>query len=205
MQTQRNYRRVYQKDPSSKNSILRWKKNFLETGSIIDKCSGCLCTSDAECVRETFLLNLRGSVRSTATELNLPISAVYKVIKKRLRLFTYKVRIAQALELDDRPRRMAFATDMPRRIEDDAEFLNHIIFSDKACFHLFGTANFHMCTYGDLTPPYEYCELRRDSSKVIVWRGLMYDCIIGLSFLLKRHSYLLFALIYWKISYFHGL
>ncbi|KFM57555.1 hypothetical protein X975_18175, partial [Stegodyphus mimosarum] len=123
-QKQRNCRRIYQKDPPSKSSILRWKKNFLETGSIADKKrSGRPCTSDfdVERVRETFLRNPRRSVRSAARELYMPISTVYKVIKKKLRLHEYKVQIVQVLEPDDRPRRMAFATDMLRRIEDDAE------------------------------------------------------------------------------------
>ena len=55
---QRNCRRIYQKDPPSKSSILWWKKNFLETGSIADKKrSGRPCTSDfdVERVRETLL------------------------------------------------------------------------------------------------------------------------------------------------------
>ncbi|KFM68849.1 hypothetical protein X975_25329, partial [Stegodyphus mimosarum] len=146
MQTQRNCRRIYQKDPPSKSSILRWKKNFLETGSIADeKRSGRPCRSDfdVECVRETFLRNPRRSVRSAARELDMPISTVYKVIKKKLRLHAYKVQIVPVLEPDDRPRRVAFVTDMLRRIEDDAEFLKRIMFSDEASFHLSGIVNRH--------------------------------------------------------------
>ncbi|XP_035232211.1 uncharacterized protein LOC118204000, partial [Stegodyphus dumicola] len=138
MQTQRNCRRIYQKDPPSKSSILRWKKNFLETGSIANKKrSECPCTRDfdVERVRETFLHNPRRSVRSAARELDMPISTVYMVIKKKLRLHAYKVQIVQVLEPDNRPRRM----DMLRRIEDDAEFLKRIMFSDEASFHLSGT------------------------------------------------------------------
>ncbi|XP_035210502.1 uncharacterized protein LOC118184885 [Stegodyphus dumicola] len=146
MQTQRNCRRIYQKDPPSKSSILRWKKNFLETGSIADKKrSGLPCTSDfdVERVRETFLHNPRRSVRSAARELDMPISAVYKVIKKKLRLHAYKLQVVQVLEPDDRPRTMAFATDMLRRI-DDAEFLKRIMFSAEASFHLSGIVNRHV-------------------------------------------------------------
>ncbi|KFM59997.1 hypothetical protein X975_01287, partial [Stegodyphus mimosarum] len=62
----------------------------------------------------------------------MPISTVYKVIKKKLRLHAYKVQTVQVLEPDERPRRMAFATDMLRRIDDDAEFLKRIMFSDEA-------------------------------------------------------------------------
>ncbi|GFT40695.1 DUF4817 domain-containing protein [Nephila pilipes] len=87
--------------------------NILETVSIVDKKhSRRPCTShvDVERVIETFLLNPRKPVRSAATELNKPISTVYKVIKKRLRLHSYKVQIIKALEPDDRTKRMAFVT-----------------------------------------------------------------------------------------------
>ncbi|GBM65892.1 hypothetical protein AVEN_23925-1 [Araneus ventricosus] len=102
-QTQRNYRRVYQKDPPSRNSILQWKKKFLETGSVLNKkIPRRPCKSDVERVRETFLHSPRRSVRSLARELNMPVSTVHKVLRKRLRLYAYKVQIVQALEPDDR-------------------------------------------------------------------------------------------------------
>ncbi|XP_071037890.1 uncharacterized protein [Parasteatoda tepidariorum] len=109
---------------------------------------------DVERVRQTFLDNPRRSVRSAARELDMPISTLYKVIKKQLRLHAYKVQIVQGLEPDDRPRRMAFATDMVGRIEDDADFLKHIMFSDEASFHVSGIVNRHnVRIYGDLKTP----------------------------------------------------
>ncbi|GFS90413.1 uncharacterized protein NPIL_137751 [Nephila pilipes] len=73
----------------------------------------------------------------------MPISTVYKAIKKRFTLYTYKVQIVQALGPDDRPMKVVFATYMIRNLEDDAELLNRIMFSDEACFHLSDIANCH--------------------------------------------------------------
>ncbi|XP_071043842.1 protein GVQW3-like [Parasteatoda tepidariorum] len=182
VQAQRNCRRIYQKDPPSKSSILRWKKNFLETGIIADKKrSGRPCTSDfdVERVRRTFSDNPRRSVRSAARELDMPISTVYKVIKKQLRLHAYKVQIVQGLEPDDRPRRMAFETDMVRRIEDDAEFLKLIMFFNEASFPVSGIVNRHNVRIWGSENPREYCEIQRDSPKVNVWCGLMHNKVIG--------------------------
>ncbi|KFM62664.1 hypothetical protein X975_23064, partial [Stegodyphus mimosarum] len=176
MQTQKNCRRIYQKDPPSKSSILRWKKNFLETGSIADKKRfGRPCTSDFDVqrVRETFLHNPRRSVRSAARELDMPISMVYKVIKKKLRL--QKVQIVQVLEPDDRPRKMAFATDILRRIEDAAEFLKRIMFSDEASFHLSGIVNCPNVRIWGSETPHEYREAQRDSPKHEHIRALVSD------------------------------
>ncbi|GFT81958.1 uncharacterized protein NPIL_153741 [Nephila pilipes] len=69
------------------------------------------------------------------------VSTVYKVIIKRVRLHACKVQIVEALEPDDRSRRMAFTTDILMRIEDGAEFLNCIMFSSEAWFHLSVIAN----------------------------------------------------------------
>ena len=76
----------------------------------------------------------------------MPISTVYKVIKKKLRLHAYKNQIVQVLKLDDRLRRMAFATDMLRRIEDNADFLKRIMFSDEASFYVSSIVNcYNVC------------------------------------------------------------
>ncbi|KFM67649.1 hypothetical protein X975_03945, partial [Stegodyphus mimosarum] len=78
-----------------------------------------------------------------------------------------------------RPSRMAFATDMLRRIEDDAEFLKRIMFSDEAYFHVFGIVNRHNMRIWGSENPFEYREAQRDSPKVNVWCGLMHDRVIG--------------------------
>ncbi|XP_035211197.1 uncharacterized protein LOC118185425 [Stegodyphus dumicola] len=117
------------------------------------------CTSDfdVERVRETFFHNPRRFVRSAARELDMPISTVYKVIKKKLRLHAYEVQI-EVLEPDERPRRMAFATDMLRRIEDYAEFLKRIMFPDEASFHLSGIINRHNVRISGSENSHEYRE-----------------------------------------------
>jgi transposase len=65
-QMQRNFRTHYQKDPPSRNSIIDWKKKFLETGSVSKKSSGRPSTSndDAECVREALARTPRKSLRT---------------------------------------------------------------------------------------------------------------------------------------------
>ncbi|GBM89284.1 hypothetical protein AVEN_88452-1 [Araneus ventricosus] len=85
-QTQRNYRRVYQKDLHRETvSILQWKRKFLETGSVLNKKSPgrhCRNDVDVESVRETFLHSPQRSMRSAARELDMPVSTVHKVLRK---------------------------------------------------------------------------------------------------------------------------
>ncbi|KFM64619.1 hypothetical protein X975_07091, partial [Stegodyphus mimosarum] len=53
---------------------------------------------------------------------------------------------------------MGFATDMLRRIEDDAELLKGIMFSDEASFHLSVIANCHNVHVWGFENPHEYRE-----------------------------------------------
>ncbi|KFM59228.1 hypothetical protein X975_23270, partial [Stegodyphus mimosarum] len=81
---------------------------------------------------------------------------------------------------------MASATDMLRRIDDDAEFLKRIMFSDEASFHLSGIVNRHNVRIWGSENPHEYREAQRDSRKVNVWCGLMHDRVIGPFFFTEK-------------------
>lgn len=74
-------------DPPSRNSILQWKKKFLESGSVLNKNnSGHPPTTgvDVESVRETFLHRSRSSVRSAEKQLDISVSTVHKVLGKKI-------------------------------------------------------------------------------------------------------------------------
>ncbi|KFM75908.1 hypothetical protein X975_13916, partial [Stegodyphus mimosarum] len=81
---------------------------------------------------------------------------------------------------------MAFATDVLRSIENDAEFLKRIMFSDEASFHLSGIVNRHNVRIWGSENPHEYREAQRDSSKVNVWCGLIHDRVIGPFFFTEK-------------------
>ncbi|KFM58603.1 hypothetical protein X975_04675, partial [Stegodyphus mimosarum] len=81
---------------------------------------------------------------------------------------------------------MAFATDMIRRVEDDAEFLKRIMFFDEASFHLSGIVNRHNVRIWGSENPHEYPEAQSDSPKVNLWCGLMHDRGIGPCFFTEK-------------------
>ena len=107
---QRKFRNEFGQDPPHTNSIKKWFKNFMETGSILDrKRSGrpSIDEDTVDAVRVAFHRSPRKSVRVASNELAIPRSTVHKVLHKRLRLHAYKLQIVQALKPDDRPRRAA--------------------------------------------------------------------------------------------------
>ena len=175
------FRNEFGQDPPHTNSIKRWFKNFMETGSILDRKRSGRPSIDEEtvdAVRVAFHRSPRKSIRVASNELAIPQSTVHKVLHKRLRLHAYKLQIVQALKPDDCPRRAAFAEEILQRIDDDNGYLNSVCFSDEATFHVSGKVNKHNIRIWGLQNPCEVLERERDSPKINVWCGLMHNQII---------------------------
>ena len=82
VQTQRNYRSKYGRDPPSRPSIRLWHKKFMKTETVFDtRRSGRPRTSEEsiERVRQAFQRSPMKSIRIAARQLKLPRSAVHRV------------------------------------------------------------------------------------------------------------------------------
>ena len=82
VQTQRNYRSKYGRDPPSRPSIRLWHKKFMETETVFDtRRSGRPRTSEEniERIRQAFQRSLMKSIRTAARQLELPRSTVHRV------------------------------------------------------------------------------------------------------------------------------
>ena len=82
VQTQRNYRSKYGRDPPSRPSIRLWHKKFMETRTVFDtRRSGRPRTSEEniERVRQAFQRSPMKSIRTAARQLELPRSTVHRV------------------------------------------------------------------------------------------------------------------------------
>ena len=88
VQTQRNYRSKYGRDPPSCPSIHLWHKKFMDTGTVFDTRRWRSKTSEKniERVRQAFQRSPIKSIRTAARQLELPCSTVHKVLHKNLRL-----------------------------------------------------------------------------------------------------------------------
>ena len=53
---------------------------------------------------------------------------MHKVLHKRLPLHAYKVQLVSELKPHDRPQREAFATEILSRIDEDNDYLKHVVF-----------------------------------------------------------------------------
>lgn len=73
------------------------------------------------------------------------------------------VQIKHEIKNTYRPKRVAFAVDILGNIDDDARYLERIVFTDEATFHVNGVVNRHNCRIWGSEQPNEVFEYVRDS------------------------------------------
>ena len=64
-----------------------------------------ISAENIESVRQAFIRSPMKSIRTAARQLELPPTTVHKVLRKRLRLYAYKVQMLQRLQPNDKPKR----------------------------------------------------------------------------------------------------
>jgi len=137
---QRAFKPKFNVDPPTSKSILKWHRNFIERGYICDQRKGhsgrpSVSEQVFDHVRESSLHSPGKSTRRTSQQLKVPQIAVNKILRKRSRLYPYKLRFVQKLHPEDKKTRHAFCGNLRALIENDDELLTKIIFSDEATFH----------------------------------------------------------------------
>jgi transposase len=123
---QRMFRLQYKKAAPHRNTILQWMNAFRETGSVQKLHGGGrrVTEEQLEQVRESFTRSPRKSLRRGARELQIPCSTLQRILRKRLRLYAYKVQLLHEIKANDKPLRFKFATKMLDHIDDDPRFLS---------------------------------------------------------------------------------
>lgn len=188
-QTRRNFLTSFNREPPSRPTIRQWHRKFMQTGSVLhQKGAGRPRTSEenVERVREAFHQSPKKSVRTASRQLQMPRSTVHKVLRKVLKFKAYKVQLLHEIKANDKPKRMEFAVYMLDRIVNEGAFLKNILFSDEATFHVSGLLNRHNCRIWGSEHPHEIREIERDSPKLNVWCGVMYERIVGPFFFAER-------------------
>ena len=72
--------------------------------------------------------------RTLSRELKLSTTSVWRILRKELKKFAYKIQMKQAQTPKNREQRLEFSNNIADRIEADPEFLKKIIFSDEPIF-----------------------------------------------------------------------
>ena len=178
---QRAFRREYGHEPPCKQSILRWYRQFKDTGCLCKgKSTGRPTVPDetVERVRESFVRSPQKSTARGSRELGIPQQTVWKILRRRLKFKSYRVQLLQHLEAEDYGRRLQFCTTMQEALEDE-DFAAKLIFSDECTFHLSGVVNRHNVRIWGSQNPRAFVMLVRDSPKVNVFCAMSQTKVYG--------------------------
>lgn len=178
---QRAFRRKYQQEPPCKQSILRWYRQFRD--------SGCLCKRKStgrpqvtdetvERVRETFVRSPQKSTARGSRELGLPQQTVWKVLRRRLHFKPYRIQLLQHLKVEDYGLRLQFCTTMQEAMMDE-DFAAKLIFSDECTFHVSGVVNRHNVRIWGTENPHAFVTFERDSPKLNVFCAMSHRKVYG--------------------------
>ncbi|GBM71394.1 hypothetical protein AVEN_248593-1 [Araneus ventricosus] len=89
------------------------------------------------------------------------------------------MQIVQKLRPNDRPQHVSFAVKMLSRIKNEHYFLNRIIFSDEAIFHVSNKVNKYNCRIWGSENPHAVQEEERNGPKINIWCALSHDTVTG--------------------------
>lgn len=157
-------------------------RKFRETGSVLDKQRSGRPSVDEDTktvILAKVVASPKKSLRRTSTELGIPKSTIHKMLKL-YKFHPYKIQLLQNLNDDDYDRRSEMCEWFIAQIHDNHTFLNDIMFSDEACFHVSSEVNKQNMRYWSQDNPHWMRDDKiQGSPKVTVWCGLWGVRLIG--------------------------
>jgi hypothetical protein len=125
------FRTAYGKEAPSRKAIYDWHNKFITTGCLCSRNrNGCPGVSEenVQRVTETFGRSSKKSMRRASRELQMPVTTVWKVVRKKFFMKPYKIHLLHMLKEDDKAKRFQFCCELQEAEEDD--IVNRLIFSD---------------------------------------------------------------------------
>ena len=157
--------------------IKKWHKNFQEK-SIVTPKKMRPQKVDRQLILQQIEREPKQSLRRIGNELEVSYSTVRRCLRKE-GFRNYRPQIVQALNETDKVARVNFAQLILDTSSSSPNFMERIMFSDEAIFHLEGGVNTHNCSHWSKTNPKWLIEKSLNSQKVMVWAAIGVPGIIG--------------------------
>ncbi len=169
----------------AKSVIQRLVAKFEKTGSVHDDKRGKMGLKQSartletvEHARQIWKESPAESVHRIAQEAGVSKSSLHHIVKEKLNLYTYKIKILQTLTPFSKQRRLAFAENFCAYLAEHPNTLPHIWFSDEAHFWLSSHLNKQNCRIWSENPhAFKTTELH--PKWMTVWAVLSAKGVIG--------------------------
>lgn len=185
------FRRLFPQDTPPNNSTIQDSvKKFREHGTVQNLHKGragrpstSTGPDNIERVRELILDNPTISLRRASQVLDISQASVYRIIKKKLKLYPYKIQVYQELTDYDMSRRLDFAREMIDMIVSGTIKTKRIWFSDEAHFWMTGYVNKQNYRFWGSENPRIFETTTLKPQRITVWCAMCEYGIIGPIFL----------------------
>ena len=185
IQVQWNFRCKYGRKPFAQPTIQAWHKNFIETGSGLQrKGTGQpqISGEEIESVQAAYTRSPRNSYKS-----HTPLFTKFCIETCDFMHIKYSYCKPLSQKISHNEKNLQW--QCWNWLDSDPRFLKHVCFSDKSTFHISGLLNRYNLRIWGLENPHDTCELERDSPKLNVWCGIMHNKVIGLFFFRWEMNY----------------
>ena len=174
-----------------KSVIHNWLTNFKAYGSVRNQNSASNYKSThsgrpkkrsaeaIELVRASVEEDPKRSVRKRAQSLNLHRNTCWRILRKDVPLYPYRIETHQVLVEADKLKRKAMATKIVEKTANSPTFLRYLWTSDEAHFHLHGHVNSKNNIIWGTEKPKEVASTPLHSPKCTVWAAISMLGVIG--------------------------
>lgn len=182
--TQRKYRQHFNTRSAPTAFMIRsLVGRFEELGSVADRpgrgAHRNIRTEDnVETVRQSVADDPSVSTRRRSSQLGISRTTLRRILKLDLKMYPYKIQIVQALLPQDHQQRLQYAIRFTQ-LATQIDFLNNVLMSDEAHFHLNGYVNKQNCRLWGSENPRATHQHQLHPSKCTVWCGVMATRVIG--------------------------
>lgn len=182
--TQRNYRRFFNvRSAPTSSMITSLVRRFEELGSVADRpgrgAHRNIRTEDnVEAVQQSVANDPSVSTRRRSGQLGIPRTTLQRILKLDLKMYPYKVQIVQQILPQDPQQRLQYAIRFTQ-LATQNDFLNNLLMTDEAHFHLSGYVNKQNCRLWGTENPRAIHQHQSHPIRCTVWCGVMATKIIG--------------------------
>lgn len=189
--TRRSFQKRFQvaKGPDGK-TIRELFKKFQQTGNVADAYVGnvgpthsVVTPENATTLAAVIERHPNKSVRRLAAESGITPSSTYRILRKTLHMFPYKIQCRHAIPVRAERQREDFANEMLNMIDGSGFDVGRIWFTDEAHFHLDGVVNRHNWRFWGTEKPHFSHARPLHCPKLTVWAAISCKGIIGPFFL----------------------
>lgn len=134
-------------------------------------------TELVEEVKQKFRQSPHTSIRRVAHSTGLSVGTIWSIASENFH--PYKLQFVHQLLPQDWHARLNFSSELLHRLNQHPEFLNTLLFSDEAHFHLHGGVNTHNLRYWSEENPHWTADEPLHSPRVTVWAAIGKPGIVG--------------------------